>query len=250
MLLSHRARLRTDGGPTVAIDDPRSVLFLALCALRASSTIDAPGLAPHWRTVDRWLRDRARKRDPGHEDVHQETMIAVARGVRSMQAATPVAAAAWLRSVLVHKRSDVRRCVRRDRMVSDHVKPVDAYPAPDVPPAVSPDTVIDALEADVARHLLRTVRRAATRDRRRLQSRAALRRLVLGEDLDAITNALDLDVSPACVYKWTERGRAIVLAALDRPTDDALTEARELACLAMRERRSDAGHDRPERRAA
>lgn len=227
----------------------RGVLFGALCALRDAPEPFAAENGAHWRAVDRWLRTMHRGRD--RDDVHQETLIAVAGAVRTMAATSPGSAAAWLRCIFDRKRIDRDRRTTRARIASHDARPIEAFPAPDVWPEFPAEWVIAALERDIARHLWRTCPDVRTRELRQLQARAALRRLVLGEDLSDLSRALVLEgTTAACVYKWTERGRSVVLDALEGGREDELTEARALVCEAMRARRADAGVARPERRAA
>lgn len=234
-------------------DEATAALFAALCALRDARDPFVRDLDAEWRHVDAWLRLRGRRSGRDPDSAHQETLITIGGAVRSMRATSPAGAAAWLRTIHERRRCDEARSSWRDaswsalRWQSLGGDPFARVAAPSDAPTLDAARVVDVLEARIARHVART---RTTPGRRRiavLQARAALRRLVLEEDGDELAAALGVEVSRDRLYKWTERGRAVVLGALDGWTTAPGTLV-ELVRSAMWERRADAGAARPHRR--
>jgi hypothetical protein len=229
-------------------------LFGALCVLRDAANPFARELAAEWRAIDAWVRGCAWHAFRDHDDVHQRTLLAIAENVRGMRATTPSQAAAWVSSVVRRKRIDASRFQGRDLAWKGmREQPFDGDPfsriaAPEDRPTLDAEAVIALLEQRIAEHVSRTAR-PTSKGVALMQGRAAIRRLVLEDDADEIAAALGVEVSRDCLYKWTERGRAVVLAALDA-WQDAPGELVPFVRAAMWERRADAGTPRPERRRA
>ncbi|MFK7987252.1 MAG: hypothetical protein AB8I08_14605 [Sandaracinaceae bacterium] len=243
-----------------------STLFGHLSALREAQDAKDPRLAAHWRGVHAWLVSTF----PGGgaaDDRRQETLMALLRSVSSMRADTPLAAAKWVSTIHKRKRVDALRALSRNPVdVGLASAPRDPeLPSPlDRLEAASPAPPREALEAvvtmvleHVGRVLERDVKNPRKRALRRVQAQAAMLRLVCGWDAEAIAEALDHGepISRDRLYKWVERGRPPVLAALDdwETLDDA-DERDALAPVvqALREmfetRRVDAGVPRVDRR--
>ncbi len=241
-------------------------LFEALGLLRdAPEPLDA-SCARAWRVVSEHLHRGGPSKSADEEDTVQEVLITLARCVQSMRATTPEGAAAWLSTIRRRKRTDGARSGGREpallglRGVSDQPEapsPLDALPSPD-PRTLPPDAVerlIDTLESHVDRWLLEHERSATARQLKRLQARATLHRTLLGAGHAELVAALDADepLSEDRVYKWVERGRAVVLAGLGRWQAEVEDDPDDRAFLrslreAFEARRSDAGVARPERR--
>lgn len=245
---------------------PADALVAHLTVLRDAADPTHPAMAAHWREVSRWLEAAFPGRRPEQEDARQETLVSLFRSVGRMQAIAPLQAAKWVSTIHRRKRIDAARsgasdpvqaALRYARDDHDGGSPIDRLeaPAPEEPPP--PMSLVDELLAEaleqVARMLEETEPKASTRQLRLRQAQAALLRLVRRLDAEAIVEALAVDepVSKARLYKWVERGRAVVLAGLDRwgagpdsPGEDVLDVLRTVTSA----RRADAGRARGKRR--
>ncbi|MCZ7682453.1 MAG: hypothetical protein M5U28_28140 [Sandaracinaceae bacterium] len=234
--------------------DPRLVaLYDALSALRRLARSEdslSPSRDPYWRVVERYLRDTW-PRALG-DDLRQDVLLTMFLHVHSLRALRPRSAAAWIRSIRHSKRMDAQERYSGIRLLSTERKlPPLALAAPVEPPLEIVEAILCAFEAE-AWHTLASDPNPARRHRRLQRVRAALRRLVLHERLETVARHLGVDASPALVAKWVERGRADILATLERlrsEAPDAAEQYETLEALARR-RRSDAGRPRPERRRA
>lgn len=243
-------------------------LFDALVALRVSGDPFDRRNDAHWRTIESWLRSTFPARDADADEARQETLIAIGRGVGSIEAKAPLQAVKWVATIHRRKKVDGLRLRSRDpiqrglerglpdgdgpplveRLASDDELPLDASVI---------ERVLATIEEHVQAHLEATEPSLAARHLRRMQARATLHRLVLEADFDELSAALDADepLSRDRVYKWVERGRPVVLAALDRwvaaegegsVAADIAGTVREI----IEARRVDAGRPRPDRRGA
>jgi ribosome assembly protein YihI (activator of Der GTPase) len=220
-----------------------------------------------WRVVDAWLRQTWPGGGADGDELRQETMIAVARSVRGMEASAPLQAAKWLamihrRKVLDKLRAEARDLVRRGLARGggddeEGTAPLDRIEG-ELGVALdegSLERLLSTIEEHVEAELRERETSATGRHLKRLQARAALHRLVLDAELEALMAVLDAGepLTRERVYKWVERGRAWVIAGLERWVREE-GEGSEAALLAaaVRERiaarRADAGKPRPQRR--
>jgi hypothetical protein len=239
-------------------------LYDALVALRASSDPLDRRHDAEWRAIDGFLRATFPGGGSDGDETRQETLIAIARGVHAMEATVPLAAMKWVSTIHRRKKVDAIRARSRDPVerglargasdegtsILDRLESEGARPDEE---AIA--RVIATIEDQVAAMLAESEASPAIRHLRRLQARASLRRLVLEEGFEAIIEALDADepLTRERVYKWVERGRAIVTAALDRWAREAgegstVAEVAGVVREVMVERRVDAGRPRPARR--
>lgn len=243
-----------------------NTLFGHLTVLRDARDVKDPRLAVHWHGVHAWLVSTF----PGGgaaDDRRQETLMALLRSVSGMRAETPLAAAKWVSTIHKRKRVDALRALSRnpvdvglasaprDPGLPSPLDRLEAAPA--APPREALEAVVTMVLEQVHRVLERDVKNPRKRALRRVQAQAAMLRLVCGWDAEAIAEALDHGepISRDRLYKWVERGRAPVLAALDDwETIDDADERDVLAPVieALREmfetRRADAGVPRAGRR--
>lgn len=240
-------------------------LYRALVRLREASDPRQAAYLPDWRVVQEFLRDLHPARDADSDEAQQETMLAILYGVASMDAETPLAAAKWVARIYRNKRVDVARARARnpvDRGLArtrddEGASALEHLAAEDGPP-IAPDVlerVLAAVEEQVDAHLRETEPKPEVRHLRRLQARAALHRLVLGAEFEDIVAVLDAGepLSRDRVYKWVERGRAVVTAALERwvrsgGEGSTVAEIAVAVREIVEERRADAGRPRPARR--
>lgn len=240
-------------------DDGLAALYRALDELRASGD---PLSARHdaaWRTLSRWVRERTPLKDRRADDVAQETLLAIARHVVHMDATTPRQAAKWASTILRRKHIDALRADASDAVshgLGENEGTLEGLAGSE--PAV-PAHVLDAqhrrLEQVVLQHIEATEPSAAIRLTRRSMARAALYRLVIELEPDAVEARLGLPepVGKDRLYKWIERGRAVVADAM-RAWAGALPEEPDVQALSavvielVEARRADAGRPRPERR--
>jgi DNA-directed RNA polymerase specialized sigma24 family protein len=232
-------------------------LYAALDALRAADDRYAASADVHWRVIDVWLRTRFGGRGADADDARQETMISIARHVREMEADQPAAAAKWVATIHRRKRVDAFRSRKKDAIArglertrgdeegEGAIELVEGGIERGVDPRTIERVVAD-VEDRVAVHLEETCDDPIARHARRTWARAALRRLVFEEGFEELEAALG-DGKPLPrdrVYKWVERGRPIVLAALEGWESEVAIAIREIVAP----RRIDAGRPRPERR--
>jgi len=243
-------------------------LFDALSALRdAGDPFDRRHDAA-WRVIDAHLRASFPGDGADADEARQETLIAIGRGVTSMSATVPLQAAKWIvtihrRKIVDHVRARKRDPAHRgldrdaesplvDRLEADDRRPLG-------PAAIA--RVIATVEEEVDGYLAETEPSPAERQLRRIQARAALHRHVLEADLEDLLRVLEADapgrdagpLGRDRIYKWVERGRPIVVAALDRWASRCGEGSIEAGiAVAVREiveaRRVDAGKPRPDRR--
>lgn len=232
--------------------DPRLVaLYDSLAALRQlarSSSSTSPAREEHWRVVERYVRDTF-PRTLG-EDLRQEVLLTIFLHVHRLRAVRPRSAGAWIRAIRHSKRVDAFERHGGVRLLSiERRLPPLALAAPTEPGLDVVDAIIGAFEAEV-RRALASDPNPTRRHRRLLRVRAALRRLVLHEPLATVARELGVDASPALVAKWVERGRADILATLERLRAEApdTVELYEFLEELARRRRADAGRPRPGRR--
>ena len=147
------------------------------------------------------------------------------------------------------------QAARRPPRRRSRAGPHRAHRAPLALPEDALERLLDDVEDRVAAWLEAHERSPSTRHIRRQQARATLHRTVLGASHAALVAVLDADepLTEDRVYKWVERGRAVLSKVLDA-WEAELEEAPESAAIVgrLRElceaRRSDAGLARPERR--
>lgn len=247
---------------------PLDRFYEHLSVLRDAEDPSAPEHAQRWREIARWLEQAFPGTRRETDDARQEALISLLRHVRSMRAEGPLQAAKWVATIVRRKRVDVLRMRTRDPVASalateprsEDVTPfVDRLAAesgaPHDPRALS--ALVTTILDHAHRALEETEKSAVKRQLRRTQAHATLLRLVCDADADAIASALDHGepVTKDRIYKWIERGRAVVLLGLDRWERTAAEDERDevvpviaIVREQVEERRADAGVPRPDRR--
>lgn len=232
-------------------------LHEALVELRGSSQLFAPEHGNAWRALVRFVSARSQAIAASErDDVVQETLLAIARTARTMQASDPRAAAKWVSTILRNKRIDMLRASRRpDGAGAD--EELGKVPAPE--PPGDPRTLqahLDRVESVVLAWIERELDDPMRRALRRVQARAALFRLVHDLDIDEVMRRLahPEPIDRTLLFKWIERGRAPVAAAMRAwaraASGDEVVEATAAVVIELVEaRRADAGKSRPARRA-
>jgi len=235
-------------------------LFAALCRLRdaaRSGARDRRREHDDWRTVDAWLRRQRAAHDSDGDDLVQESLLSIARRIGELDARDGSSAAAWLSRIVRHKRIDrVRQRARQGQRVepiadespTDAIARDDAWQLDDDAHVRLVQIVEEAITQQVATLTLPAAEGAL----RRTQARATLHR-VLGASQTELRAALAIDdaVTNDRVHKWVERGRPVLVAALDRivtDPDDVLRVLVDRLREVALERRIDAGIARPGRR--
>jgi hypothetical protein len=235
-------------------------LFEALVRAREAARTGAPGSHRDWRVIERWVRSmHLARRESDRDEIAQDTLLAIARHVGRLEATTPEGAAKWVGVIARHKRIDHLRLRIRERTLFakesgdepliDTIERDDGGALDDA----TLGALIDGIEDAIVAHVEQSTPVARDRMLRKLQARACLHRL-LGHDAEAIRAALRLepDVSDERLYKWIERGRALVAAATEvlaqQAEEEALRQVLEALGEAAGARRVDAGIARPERR--
>lgn len=233
-------------------------LFVALLALKrrelergARSSKDAL----HWQLVESAIEALC----PGDDDVRQETIMAVFRGIGSMEAVAPLQAVAWIRMIHRHKAVDALRRRKHD-VVTRAMRGAGEIELDALPGEVPARAVDETAALDEARNTIfaaideaaEAVPSEASRALRRAQGRAAYLRLVSELDVDAVERALGWPepLGKDRLYKWIERGRILVREAADaweRTTGEEVAPLAEIVRAAVDTRRADAGRARPRR---
>lgn len=247
------------------------MLFEHLLLLRSSDEPTHPRHDRSWRAIASWLAMAYAERGPGADDARQETLVTLFRSVSGMRAESPAQAASWLLTIVRRKHVDALRAAQRDPVTlalraeprtPDVPSPLERLPAEALERLPAEDgagqlaQVVATVLEHVHAHLEETVKNPSKRLLRATQARATMLRLVYEEDADAIAEALDHGepIPRNRIYKWIERGRPTVLAALERweqnldgqddPAGAVIGVFREL----VEARRADAGVPRPNRR--
>lgn len=247
---------------------PVEPLYANLCALRDAEDPTDPRHDPRWREVARWLEQAFPGARQELEDARQETLVSLFRHIRHMRAESPLQAAKWVATILRRKRVDrvrarasdpVQKALLREPPGGDHQPLVDRLVA-----AESPERgALDGVVTRVLEHVHRALEEDPSispmrRQLRRAQAEATLLRLVVGAEGAEIAGALEAGepITVDRVYKWIERGRAVVHLGLSRweraiEDEDERAEAApviEVLRELVDERRADAGVPRPSRR--
>jgi hypothetical protein len=253
--------------PTAQADEAAlAELYETLDALRRSDDPFAPSHELRWRWLLRWVRARSQRaaRGASRDDVEQETVIAIGRHVRTMEATTPLGAAKWVSIILHRKHVDAVREHANDPVSKGLARTPEEAPLDDVaaeepgPPSAA---VLADRHARMEQELLSFVEdggaSALARVTQRAQARAAFYRLVLDLDAEGVEARLRLPepVGKDRLYKWIERGRPIVAEAMRawaarHPDDEEIGALASTVVELVEERRADAGKPRPGRRRA
>jgi DNA-directed RNA polymerase specialized sigma24 family protein len=234
-------------------------LYEALDALRRS---EDPFDSRHdgvWRVLVDWVRARTRQGERRRDDVVQETLLAIARHVHQMDAATPRQAARWASIILRRKHIDLARTDATDAVAQGLSEGDAALDSAQSPEPAPPPELLEAhqrrIEEVVLRHIEHGEPSASVRLTRRSMARAALYRLVLDLEPEAVEARLALPepVGKDRLYKWIERGRAIVAEAMRawmaaHPEEPEILAISDVVIELVEARRADAGKPRPERR--
>jgi DNA-directed RNA polymerase specialized sigma24 family protein len=191
------------------------------------------------------------------EDAQQEALLSILENIESIH--DPRGARGWLFSLCRRKFVDLRRCAAHRPTPSARVHS-DRDGCPVAPePELDADELaafLDDIDRLVLEHVLAVdVKYPTSPEILHGQARATIMRCVYGFDSDEIVAALAWpeELTRDRIYKGTERGRAIVLAAMARmPAErrarwvEAPSVLREL----LEERRADVGLPRQSRRKA
>lgn len=234
-------------------------LYEALDALRRTDDPFDPRHDAVWRFLVGWVGARTRQGERRRDDVVQETLLAIARHVRQMDASTPRQAARWASIILRRKHIDLVRADATDAVahgLGEAETALESAPSPDPAP---PPELLEAhqrrIEEVVLAHLERAEPSASVRLTRRAMARAALYRLVLDLEPEAVEVRLSLPepIGRDRLYKWIERGRALVADAMRawraaHPDEAEIVAISEVVIELVEARRADAGKPRPERR--
>ncbi len=230
---------------TFAIDE----LFNALGVLRSRPPEGSGERDRAWLTLVR----ETRRLLPTDEDARQDALVSILESASELRATSAPRAAAWVRAVCRNGAIDGYRRRSTTRLVPlDDASPSapceDARPAP---PEVA-ELVVHAFLDRVDLHLATRHASLELRRRRRTQALAALRRTALEESLPEIAASLGLAISLELLAKWIERGRAVIVSAIeaDRLVDPDAAELFEPFADLARKRRADAGLPRPGRRSS
>lgn len=192
--------------------------------------------AAAWGIVASFLRGlRATRGDEG-EDVAHDALIAIVLHADDLRSPAPGAAVRWCARIAQRKRIDVARA-RGPRWQLVDAAAVE-LPVRDDGRHLDDralDVLVETIEDAIDRYVNGLTLPAETRMLRRHQARAALHR-VLGADTAAIVGMLALGrrFRSDRLAKWVERGRPILIAALERLAWDHDGEVREVA-FALRE---------------
>lgn len=242
---------------------PVDALYEHLSALRDAEEPTDRQHDARWREIARWLDQAFPGKARELEDARQETLVSLMRHVGTMRAEGPLQAAKWVGTILRRKRIDVQRARSADpierglRMESGRSDLTPILDRLEADPAPLDARAIDEVVATVLEHVHRALEEneasASKRQLWRTQAQAALLRLVLDEDAEAIAAALDHGepLGRDRIYKWVERGRKVVHLGLDRWEAQCAPDDRQVIAVlreTMDDRRADAGVPRPDRR--
>ncbi len=168
---------------------------------------------PAWRTLASYLQTVLP--GPSRDDARQEAMIRIARGAERVRASSDGETLSWLRLVAKTSQIDtIRREQRFHRLRAD--VDTDSFSGDasggqnvtELDPTTLADTLLSWVEADsekLAASRATTVRAHAL---------AAIGRVLLGLEGQALHAFVRKEASDQTLYKWTERGRAIVVQSL------------------------------------
>ncbi len=243
----------------ISIDEPAlRALYDALDQLRRAEEPFDPRNDGAWRVVAGWARGRVPARDRRHDDVVQESLLAIARYVRDMEAATPRAAAKWATTILRRKQIDVLRHDTIDAVARGMIEGEATLDAITADEPTVPATLLEAQYRRIEEVVLRAIEdepSATVRLTRRSMARAAIYRFVLELEPEAVEARLALaePVGKERLYKWIERGRTLVADAMRgwasaRPSEPDVQAISAVVIDLVEARRVDAGKPRPERR--
>lgn len=252
--------------PTAPSDEAAlAELYETLDALRRSDDPFAPSHELRWRWLLRWVKARSQRAagSASRDDIEQETLIAIGRHVRTMEATTPLGAAKWVSIILRRKHVDSVRDEATDPARTGLSRSPDEGPLDDLPAdePSPPAAVLADRHARMEQEILAFVEHgdasALARVTQRAQARAAFYRLVLELDAEGVEARLRLPdpVGKDRLYKWIERGRPLVADAMRawaarHPDDDEIAALAKVVIELVEDRRADAGKPRPGRRRA
>lgn len=229
-------------------------LFDALCALRDAHDVRDPSLAGAWRIVDDAVRERVQANAHGFvelvEDAHQVAMIEVAASVHRLRATRPNEASGWLFELCRARTLDAIRTEHRHQLRRDVQVELDGLSG-EVPIATIPPDV-DLLWSVLLPHIEALARAEPDPARRMRTSAATFLRVVDELEADEIAQRIAPEASREVLYKWVERGRPMLLAAIARWRVAARGDIERSVAAQLAElvgvRRADAGVERPARR--
>lgn len=233
------------GAPTM------EAVFAALERLRQSEDALDRAHDAEYRVLDSWLRSHGSAAERS-DDVIQQSLLSVGRAVGRMEATSPKAALRWLGVVRRSRGRDALRATLHDPVAkglvgTDQAPSVEGLAAPLSRPASREPllALFAALEQEVDRLSEAGRVRVTLRHLRRVQARLTLHRVVLGADAQELMDLSGQQPPPTKeqIYKWVERGRAVVLAALEAwvATEPEQRDVAETLAELVRERRVDAG---------
>ncbi|MDW8361448.1 MAG: sigma factor [Myxococcales bacterium] len=210
---------------------------------------------PAWRIVRNATFELARRHARSRadaEDAAQAAAIRVLRSVHHARLESPAAARAWLRRIVVRIVIDQSR-ERKARLVApERLAALVEAPPTAQPPA--PDEILEHVMRRLDAHLTEAETRPSKRLADRRRAELALRRNLLGQDLDVLARDA-ADLSRDALSKWIERGRERILVPMleaslrERAIPLEERTVLETALHALRRaRRADSGRPRPDRR--
>lgn len=224
-------------------------LFSALAAIRTSPVPPAHAHHHEWALIYRYVKTVCGRTHYDAEDRVQEVMVAILLSIQNLRAMEPLGACAWIRTICRHALIDAARRSRptlpfwEDRQYDRVENETERTPFEQL------EAVIASFEDLVAEYLATKPRQRWTALRKR-QAHVALHRLVLGQSTERIIEGLDVPVSRCTLWKWTERGRAVLIETVAwlHEIDEELGELYAVIAETAARRRRDAGLPRPERR--
>lgn len=242
-----------DIGDGEVVSRPQRIQFIAhtgpselLAALRQVAQASEADVRS-WLVIECYVRRcLPEARD---EDIRQNVLLTILVHAHTLRTNDPPGACAWVHAVCRSQLVNELRSRYRMRFVSiDDAAGRELLVAPRAIPPELAEPLLRSLDELVVRHVRERHGDANARARRTAQARAAVRRLVLEETLPEVIAIAP--VSLPLLAKWIERGRTVVLDAIDaeRERDPDRAELFEPIATLMRKRRADAGKPRPARR--
>jgi len=222
---SERVEPRKTPRPHEHRDEERLALAIEVVRSDAAGTCAPEDLAFAWREIDGYVRTRYPARgEADREEAQQETLATLLRCIPQIRATDAVSLAVFVHKVWSSRRIDVHRAYHRSHgpgrrfSLSEHT--LDLATAEELPVLCADPRHLAEMLDELDAHLVAYVAGQPGRNGRRryLEARAALHRRLFdlqGAELRAAVG-IDRSVSDAALWKWCERGRDVVLGALDR----------------------------------
>lgn len=251
---SEHVEARPAPSPHTHRDEERLALAVETVRRDADGTCAPDDLAYAWREIDGYIRTRYPVRgDVDREEAQQETLATLLRCIPQVRATDPVSLAVFVHKVWRSRRVDVHRLYHRPggpirSSLSEHTR--DLATAEELPVHCADPRHLEEMLEELDAHIVGYIAGLHARNGRRryLEARATLHRRVFDLQGDELRAAIGVDrtVSDAALWKWCERGRDVVLGALDRWLEhshapDWVADVAEVVRGAVGWRRVDAG---------